>query len=157
MATIITSAHAPMLIPEVRTLFREYAASLDIDLTFQHFDHELRSLPGEYAPPGGDVLLAWVGSKIAGCVAMRPLTATICEMKRLYVRPPFRAQGVGRKLAQSIIDRATRSGYQAMRLDTLSSMQPANRLYRDLGFKPIAPYYHNPYDHTAFFELRLGP
>ena len=157
MKPIITSAHDPELIPHVRGLFQEYAASLDIDLTFQHFADELNALPGEYRPPGGELLLARVDDAIAGCVAMRPLSNHICEMKRLYVKPVFRGQNIGRQLAQTIIERAKHAGYQSMRLDTLASMQAANRLYRDLGFKPIAPYYYNPYTETTFFELQLKP
>jgi predicted 3-demethylubiquinone-9 3-methyltransferase (glyoxalase superfamily)/ribosomal protein S18 acetylase RimI-like enzyme len=140
----------------VAALFREYAASLGVDLSFQGFDAEVAGLPGEYAPPGGCLLLATGGESPAGCVAVRDLGDGVCEMKRLYVRPGGRAGGLGRALAEAAIAFGRRAGYRAMRLDTLPSMTAARRLYGNLGFLEIPPYRYNPIEGTSFMELTLG-
>lgn len=142
-------------VPLVRDLFREYAGSLPFDLDFQHFDDELRNLPGEYAPPGGTILLASEGDTILGCVALRRIDETTCEMKRLYLRPAARGKGAGRALSVAVIAKARTLGYTAMRLDTVPSMQAAIALYRSLGFREIAPYRVNPIEGALFFELQL--
>ncbi len=140
-----------------RRLFLEYAESLDFDLCFQGFDDELASLPGAYALPGGRLLLARAGDEIAGCVGLRPLDDTMCEMKRLYVRPAHRSAGLGRRLAEAVIAEGRAAGYAAMRLDTIgASMKPAQALYADLGFVEIPPYYPSPADQLRYFELRLA-
>ena len=135
----------------VRTLFREYAGSLGVDLSFQGFEAELAALPGGYDA----VLVATVGGAPAGCVGVRPLEDGVCEMKRLYLRPAARGTGLGRGLAEAAIARARALGYVLMRLDTLPSMAAAQTLYRSLGFVEIEPYRHNPVAGTAFLELRL--
>jgi putative acetyltransferase len=141
------------------TIFREYADSLDIDLCFQNFEDELASLPGEYVAPGGQLLLAFVAGELAGCVAMRRLSdvdyANACEMKRLYVRPPWRRDGVGRILAQAILDEARRAGYSAMLLDTLDEMEAARELYASLGFEEIPPYYFSPIAGAHYLKADL--
>ena len=122
----------------VRLLFREYAGSLGFDLRFQNFEQELAGLPGQYAPPSGCLLLAAVGDEPAGCVALKPLTDVVCEMKRLYVRPRHRGTGLRRTLAERIIREARRLGYRAIRLDTIPSvMGTAVGMYRSLGFRDI--------------------
>jgi ribosomal protein S18 acetylase RimI-like enzyme len=152
----IRHAHEGHALAAARQLFEEYAASLDISLCFQDFDDELSSLPGAYAPPRGRLLLASRGKESAGCVALRPLEPEICEMKRLYVRPAYRSDGVGRLLAERVIHEAATAGYRRMRLDTLPTMQAALQLYRRLGFREIAPYTTNPLGGAVFLELQLN-
>jgi putative acetyltransferase len=142
-------------IAAVRTLLREYQEALGIDLDFQGFEAELETLPGDYASPRGRLLLALVNDAVAGCVAMRPMTAEQCEMKRLYVRPRFRAERLGRSLAERVIAEARSIGYRRMCLDTLPTMGDAQRLYEKLGFRDIPPYRHNPIVGTRFLGLEL--
>jgi putative acetyltransferase len=152
----ITIAEAGPRLDEVRSLFREYAESLDFDLGFQDFDAELAGLPGDYAPPSGRLLLATVDGRAAGCVALRRLDPETCEMKRLFVRPDFRGHGIGRMLIEQILGEARRAGYRRMRLDTVAgSMAEATRLYRAAGFRPIPPYRHNPMVGAIFLEIDL--
>jgi len=150
-------AQSPEEIEIARELFREYAAGLNIDLCFQNFDQEVNGLPGNYAPPLGRLLLAIEDEQVAGCIALRRYDDGACEMKRLYVRPEFRGQGLGKKLVRTLIDGVRQSGYKRMLLDTLpGKMDEAIALYRLLGFREIAPYYHNPVAGALFMELRLG-
>jgi GNAT superfamily N-acetyltransferase len=139
-----------------RLLFEEYAASLDFELNFQSFDQELEALPGDYGPPHGCLLLAHHEGAVVGCVASRKIDDGVCEMKRLYVRPDHRAQGLGRLLVEGIIAEARRQGYGRMRLDTVPSMEAARALYASFGFRPIEPYRHNPIPGAAFMELALA-
>lgn len=139
----------------VRALFKEYAASLDFELCFQDFQDELDALPGPYAPPGGAILLAEVDEQVAGCVAVKPLEDSVCEMKRLYVRPEYRNQGLGRTLAQAIVERARELGYDRMRLDTVESMHAARAVYRSLGFEERDAYYDNPLPDVVYMEREL--
>ncbi len=139
----------------MRGLIEEYVQSLGIDLSFQEIDSELADLAATYGPPGGRLLLADVDGAIAGCVALRPLEAGRCEMKRLYVRPDFRGTGLGKALALAVIAAARDLGYTSMRIDTLPQMGAARKLYETLGFREIEPYRFNPVLGTAFMELAL--
>jgi ribosomal protein S18 acetylase RimI-like enzyme len=139
----------------VRELFIEYGNSLSFNLCFQNFEEELKNLPGAYGPPAGSILLAIVGEKIAGCVALRKIDDSLCEMKRLYAKPAFRGKGIGRHLAEAIIEEAKKIGYKAMRLDTVSTMKEAISLYKTLGFQEIDSYRYNPVEGVKYMELNL--
>ena len=155
----IHPARFPEQVDLVRAIFREYADSLGIDLSFQNFDAELADLPGKFAAPRGNVLLAWDAAQVVGCVGMRELNDTTCEMKRLYTRPEGRGRQVGRQLAERICQLASEAGYSRIRLDTLPDMHAAQRLYASLGFVPIPAYVFNPFDGALFLErdLRQAP
>ncbi len=169
-SVVLITPDTPAELDAVRRIFGDYAASLGIDLGFQGFDQELESLPGEYAAPRGALLLALVDiahpamaaatavdtlprgngppALVAGCCALRPLDTVdypnAAEMKRLYVRPAFRGLGLGRQLAEAILDAARAAGYACVLLDTLDNMEAARTLYGELGFAEVPPYYHNP-------------
>ena len=155
----LRSATSPSELDTVRALFVEYAASLQHDLCFQGFDSELRDLPGDYADPRGSLLLARCEGQWAGCCALRPLDssdyANACEMKRLYVRSTFRGLGIGRALAEAILDMARQAGYSCVLLDTLDDMESARAMYVDLGFEEIPPYYHNPIAGAHYLRVEL--
>ena len=140
-------------------LFREYAVSLNFDLCFQDFEGEIVNLPGDYAAPRGALRVAKVDGATAGCGALRPLDssdyANAAEMKRLYVRPAFRGLGLGRQLAEAILDEARIAGYDSVLLDTLDDMEIARAMYEDLGFKEIPPYYHNPLAGAHYLKVNL--
>ena len=142
-----------------RLIFNEYAKQLGIDLSFQNFDAEVADLPAEYAAPQGALLLALVDGDVAGCCAMRPLHsadyANACEMKRLYVRKAFRGFGLGRQLADAVMEAARMADYHHVLLDTLNDMEAARALYEDLGFEEIAPYYHNPIAGAHYLKAEL--
>ena len=147
-------------IDEARALFKEYGASLGFILCFQSFDQELASLPGDYAPPAGRLLLAgWVEAdeeQLAGCVALHRLEDGMCEMKRLYVRPEFRGKGIGQALANAVVEDGREIGYRRMRLDTVPSvMGNAVALYRSMGFREIPAYRVNPIAGAIYMELDL--
>lgn len=155
----LVTAEGPAHLDAVRGLFREYAQSLDVDLCFQGFETELLTLPGDYAEPAGSLLLALVDGQPAGCGALRPLHEAdypnACEMKRLYVRRAFRRFGLGRALAQELMDRAVHAGYSTMLLDTLDDMEAARGLYAALGFVEIPPYYYNPLPGAHYLKATL--
>lgn len=151
----ILEATSDELIAATKGLFMEYADSLDFDLSFQNFDEEMESFPEQYSPPAGCLYLALAGDQAVGCVGIRRFGERICEMKRLYVKPHFRGNKVGRLLAEAAIKWARNADYKAMRLDTISSMVRANNLYKTLGFKEIAPYRDNPIEGAKYMELDL--
>jgi putative acetyltransferase len=151
----IDPAATPSDIEAARGLFQEYADRLGISLCFQGFSAELADLPGQYAPPRGRLLLASENGGAVGCVALRPISQSVGEMKRLFVRPAFRGQGIARNLAEKLIAESRTIGFQSIRLDTLPAMSAATRLYRSLGFVRCAAYYETPLQDTIFMELKL--
>ena len=170
----ILDASVPERVDQARNLFVEYAASLGLSLCFQNFEQELAELPGAYAPPGGALLMAVENGEPLACVALRPLDGplctaegedqagyaglepgAVCEMKRLYVRPQARGRGLGRAMAEAVIEEARGRGYRLMRLDTLPSMRRAIALYERLGFRDIPGYCVNPHEGARFLELAL--
>jgi ribosomal protein S18 acetylase RimI-like enzyme len=156
---VLVGAAEPALLATARVLLREYADMLGVDLCFQNFDTELATLPGEYAEPAGALLLALVDGQPAGCVGLRSLPdvdyPNACEMKRLFVRPAYRRYGLGRVLAQRLMDLATQAGYSHMLLDTLDDMEAARGLYVTLGFEEIPPYYFNPIAGAHYLKAEL--
>ncbi len=146
-------------VKQVRALFQEYANSLNIDLCFQNFEAELAGLPGDYAPPRGALFMARSAHDMVGCCALRPLDTAdypnACEMKRLYVRPALRGKGLGRRLAEAVIQAAQQAGYNYVLLDTLSEMETARAMYQELGFVEVAPYYFNPIEGAHYLMARL--
>jgi putative acetyltransferase len=155
----INEAITPFQLARVRELMLEYRASLDVDLCFQNFDAEVSTLPGVYAPPAGVLLLAYVAGEPSGCVALQALADVdypdACEMKRLYVRPRARKVGLGRVLAERLLDTARAMGYRNMLLDTLDDMEAARGLYASLGFEEIPPYYFNPIPGAHYLKVDL--
>ena len=150
---------SPSDLAAVRQIFGAYAQTLSVDLGFQNFEAELQSLPGDYAAPRGALLLAWVDGQVAGCCALRPLDnvdyANASEMKRLFVYPAFRRLGLGRLLAEAILDAARLADYSCVLLDTLNEMETARALYEDLGFSEVPPYYHNPHAGAHYLKVDL--
>jgi GNAT superfamily N-acetyltransferase len=153
----IAPAGTPKDLADVHVLFREYAGIVAEALCFQNFDAELEALPGAYAPPAGALLIARdEDGTAAGCVALRPLENGSCEMKRMYVRSNYRGSGLGRRLAEAIIDEAKRRRYARMYLDTLPKLKPAIALYEDLGFRDSGPYLAAPTPGALCFALSLS-
>ena len=155
----ITLAGTSTALDQTRAIFKEYAATLKVDLCFQGFEQELLELPGEYATPRGALLLATVDGVLAGCCALRPFDASdyanAAEMKRLFVRPTHRRLGLGRLLTEAILDAARSAGYSCVLLDTLDDMESARALYEDLGFVEIPPYYHNPHAGAHYLKVDI--
>lgn len=152
---IFKQVESDELLEKTREIFREYQNSINTDLCFQKFEEELASLPGKYASPKGRLYLVFSDEKLIGSVALRPLEEDKCEMKRLYIKPEFRRQGLGRIMAEKIINDAKEIGYKQMFLDTLNSMTSAIKLYNSLGFENSHPYCFNPENDAVFMSLDL--
>jgi GNAT superfamily N-acetyltransferase len=151
----LLQATTPREWDEAQRLVREYAASLNVDLSFQNFDHELQHFTTEYAPPTGAFILAEDADQYVACIGLRQFAEGIGEVKRLYVVPAARGLGLGRLLVERVIVVAREAGYSSLLLDTLPFMKEAQSLYVALGFKPTAPYRHNPVAGSAFLRLDL--
>jgi ribosomal protein S18 acetylase RimI-like enzyme len=154
----ILPVRTPSDLEDAIKLIRAYVDRLGLDLSFQDFDAEMAAMPGKYAPPAGELLLARSPEGLPiGCVGLRPLAASgCCEMKRLYVAGEARGAGLGEALMRAALTAAERIGYREMRLDTLPGMSQALALYRKHGFSPIAPYYDNPVRGAVFMSRKLS-
>jgi GNAT superfamily N-acetyltransferase len=151
----LLQATTPREWDEGQRLVREYAASLDVDLCFQNFEHELEHFTTEYGAPAGAFILAEDAGQYVACVGLRRISEDKGEMKRLYVAPAARGLGLGRRLVERIIVVARGIGYRSLVLDTLPSMQEAQALYLTLGFRPTTAYRFNPVEGSAFLRLDL--
>jgi ribosomal protein S18 acetylase RimI-like enzyme len=140
---------------DIKKLFIEYQTSLGIDLCFQNYDEEIKTLPGKYALPDGRLYMITIDEEIAGCIALRRFDETRCEMKRLYIRPQYRGHHCGQLLVEKIIQEAKIIGYEEMVLDTLSSLKSAVSLYQRNGFIEVSSYYDNPLQDVLYFKLKL--
>ncbi|HZV43100.1 MAG TPA: GNAT family N-acetyltransferase [Saprospiraceae bacterium] len=165
----IQQADSPEQLDQVRALIREFVfwhrqehhddlPLIDEYFSAEDFEDELILLPGEYAPPRGQLLLALYNGEPAGCVALRELDAHTCEMKRMFVYPHFQGKGIGRILTRRIIEEAKRIGYSSIRLDTSIRQIEAQTFYHSLGFERTASYYELPErlkNWLVFMELKL--
>lgn len=152
---MVTHAQSADEIETARALMREYQQRLGVDLSFQGFENELEGLPGSYAPPSGRLLLAWHEQTAVGCVALQRVTNLRAEMKRLYVPPSARGLGVARRLVSQLLTEAQAIGYCEVVLDTLPTMNEAQRLYEQFGFRDIEPYRPNPIAGTRYLGKTL--
>jgi putative acetyltransferase len=156
----IRNAQSPSEIAGAKQLFEEYAQSLGFSLCFQGFDKELAGLPGDYAPPHGRLLLAHGNGKVAGCVALHafgPEAGAAGEIKRLFVRPEFRGQKIGKALMDAVLEAARAIGYQRLLLDTVTGkMDKAIAMYREYGFREIPSYRANPVEGVIYMEMDLA-
>jgi putative acetyltransferase len=148
---IDSNQHA--LLPALRELLLEYQRHIGVDLCFQAFEEEMAALPGSYAPPDGRLYLALTEGAVAGCIALRRHDANTAEMKRLFVRPRFHGQGLGKQLAEQIVLDARQIGYQRILLDTLPSMQAAQAMYERMGFTDVPAYVYNPVAGVRYMQL----
>ena len=139
----------------VKDIFMEYQQYLNVDLCFQSFESELNNLKNIYEPPKGTILIVKAVEEIVACVALKPIEENNCEMKRLYVKPAFRGNGLGQKLVESLIEFATLNKYNKMKLDTLVSLKEAVILYKKMGFVETKPYVYNPLNDVLYFEKQL--
>ena len=137
-------------------LFKEYAALLNIDLSFQQFDDELMNLKTMYVAPEGGIILCKAENEFIGCTGIRKIDSNIAELKRMFVKPGYQNQGIGKALLQKAVDLARTLNYNAIRLDTLNRMTAAISLYKKHGFYEIPPYYQNPNETAVYFEMKLN-
>lgn len=147
----ITIARSPEDIGEAKTIFREYAAFLDVDLCFQDFDLEMATFPAIY----DFLLIAKADGAAAGAVGLKNLGGGVCEMKRLYVRPASQKRGIGAALVARLIEEARMRGYRKMLLDTFLKLEAAIALYREFGFVETERYYDNPLPGAVYMALDL--
>jgi putative acetyltransferase len=140
----------------IRDLFREYEKELNEDICFQSFEEELKTPLKKYGSPDGDLMLAYWNDDVAGCIALTKMKdAGACEMKRLYVKPEFRKNRIGRILIEELLTSAKERNYEKMRLDTFLKLESAVHLYKKYGFENISAYYNNPLPNVVYMEKQL--
>src|SRR5271155_4466707 len=151
----------------VRRLFQDYrewlaehperaaSARLIFAAGLARIDQEIAGLPGVYGPPSGEIILAFKGTSLVACGALRELESRVGEIKRVYVRADHRGKGFGPRLTGALLDRAAELGYERVRVDTLPTMTAAIQFYQEMGFKPIPPYWPHPVPGSLFFEFRV--
>jgi putative acetyltransferase len=150
----ITATGTPL--QTIKHFFKTYQQELDEDLCFQSFEKELDNPLAKYVHTGGCILMAYFNNEPCGCVALLPLKEQgVCEMKRLYVQPAFRKEGIGRKLTEAVLAEAKQKGFYKMVLDTLDRLQPAIALYKSLGFEDCSAYYKNPLQGVVYMQKEL--
>lgn len=137
-------------------MFRAYAAAININLDFQHFEEELSDLSKMYSPPQGGIILASDHESVIGCVAIRRINEREGELKRMYVSPEYQNKGFGKILLQKALMLARECNYEKVKLDTLNYMSAAIHLYRQAGFYEIPPYYPNPISTAVYFEIEIA-
>ena len=138
-----------------KELFAEYAASIAINLEFQRFDEELLTLKEMYSSPSGGIILVKEAGQVLGCVAIRKISNTIGELKRMYMKPAHQNKGLGKILLNKALDLAKTCNYNTVQLDTLAEMISAINLYKQAGFYEIPPYYFNPISTVIYLEKQL--
>lgn len=151
----IYRANNSKYITYIQALFLQYAEALNIDLSFQNFEDELKALPGKYSEPEGALLIALEDNEPLGCIALRKIDEETCEMKRLFVKPEYRNMRLGKRLVEEIIKEGKQIGYKSIKLDTLKSMESAVKLYKSFGFKETESYIYNPIKDAIYMELKL--
>jgi GNAT superfamily N-acetyltransferase len=152
----ISIARAPTDYQAARAIIRRYESWLGMDLSFQGFDAEMNSLPSVYGPPRGAMIIAYQNKRPIGCVGLRDLGGSCCELKRMFVFPEYRTRGVGSMLFERFMRVADELGYHAVRLDTLKRLVKALRLYRKAGFAEIPGYRYNPDPEAVFMQLEIS-
>jgi GNAT superfamily N-acetyltransferase len=154
----LTTATTPEELSQGRELWREYARVVDDPAWFPGFESELAELGTTYGPPGGTFLLAWEGSDLAACGALRRLDSDTAEVRRVYVRPKFRGRGLARTISMALMGEARRLGYAVVRLDVPPKLAEGIKLYQSLGFSPIPAYAAQPPGAVCMeARVRSGP
>ena len=136
-------------------LFKEYAAWLNIDLSFQHFDDELIAIKAMYGLPDGGIILCKYRDEFIGCVGIRKIDNHTAELKRMFIKQAWQKQGIGKILLKKVVELARILNYTVIRLDTLNYMMPAIKLYKEYGFYEIPAYYNNPNATVVYFEIKV--
>ena len=137
-------------------LFQEYAYQTGYDLEFQNFNEELKKIESHYSAPGGAIFIGYDEEGVPiGCFGIRKFDASICELKRMYLKPEARGLGIGKQLLNKAIEVGSELKYKKMRLDTLPTMVSAIKLYEKTGFYKIEAYRFNPVAGALYYEIKL--
>jgi putative acetyltransferase len=156
LAIVFKIAESDKDFTEGVNIFSQYANGLGLDLTFQDFTGELKTIDRQYNKPKGALLLVYHENRVIGCAGLRSLDDDTAELKRMFVQPAYRGNKIGQQILDRMIQIAKDRNYKAIRLDTLQSMTPALNLYRSYGFYEIPAYRFNPIEGPVFMEKQLG-